>query len=201
MKTIKVKEATCLQLNWLVELCEGMKDTPHSRRNVARSLSGPANDWARGGEIKSREKIGTWFDEKRQCWIAATNDFVNAEGETDFMETYIYQDKFGTVTGSTELEAAMRCHVISRMGEVVEVPEEFVASPVATLHYIPVAEYTIGLCHYGHKEPYKTIEVKADSMQQAMEEGRKLLKPSTVEHICNVATRPNPDHVAAMTKS
>lgn len=66
------------------------------------------------------------------------------------------------------------------------------------LRYIPVAEYDIGLCYYGKTEPYKTVTVKADSLQKAMEDGRKLLKPSTVEHVRHVATRPNPERVAMM---
>lgn len=64
--------------------------------------------------------------------------------------------------------------------------------------YIPVAEYDIGLCHYGMTAPYKTVIVKADSLQVAMAAGRKLLKPSSVEHVRHVATRPNPEHVAMM---
>jgi hypothetical protein len=66
------------------------------------------------------------------------------------------------------------------------------------LRYIPVAEYTIGCCYYGKKEPYKTVNVKADSLSVAMAKGRDILKPSTVEHICHVETRPNPDHVATL---
>lgn len=65
--------------------------------------------------------------------------------------------------------------------------------------YIPTAEYDIGLCHYGKTEPYKTVTVKADSRQQAMAEGRKRLQPSLVEHICYVATRPNPDYLETLS--
>lgn len=61
--------------------------------------------------------------------------------------------------------------------------------------YVPVAEYTIGLYHYGAKRPYELAVVKADSMHEAMTKGRAALKPSTVEHIKHVETRPNPDHV------
>lgn len=64
------------------------------------------------------------------------------------------------------------------------------------LRYIPVAEYDIGLCHYGNTEPYKTVTVKADSLQKAMADGRELLKPSSVDHVRHVATRPNPEHQA-----
>ena len=68
------------------------------------------------------------------------------------------------------------------------------------LKYIPVAEYTIGLCYSGHYEPYKTVNVKADSLGQAMKKGRQLLNPSIIENVRHVSTRPNPDHVAAMAR-
>lgn len=69
---------------------------------------------------------------------------------------------------------------------------------MSEFRYIPIAEYDIGLCYYGKTEPYKTVTVKADSLQKAMEDGRKVLKPSIVEHVRHVATRPNPEHVAMM---
>lgn len=72
---------------------------------------------------------------------------------------------------------------------------------MSDLRYIPVAEYDIGLCHYGHKTPFETVTVKADSLQLAMEQGRQLLKPSTVQHVRHVATRPNPEHVATLPSS
>lgn len=68
------------------------------------------------------------------------------------------------------------------------------------MKYIPVAEYTIGCCHYGQTKPYKTVAVRADSYQVAMNGGRKLLSPSAFEHLCHVETRPNPDHLAEMAQ-
>lgn len=57
--------------------------------------------------------------------------------------------------------------------------------------HIPIAEYTIGICHWGHSTPYKTVDAKADSRQEAMEKGRKLLNPSTVEPVpCLDSTQP-----------
>lgn len=65
------------------------------------------------------------------------------------------------------------------------------------LRYIPVAEYVIGLCHYGkYGQPHKTVVVEADSLAIAMQKGRKLLSPSAVQTTCHVETRPNPKHVA-----
>jgi hypothetical protein len=61
------------------------------------------------------------------------------------------------------------------------------------LKYFGIGLYVIGCCHYGHTEPYRTVEVVADSLCQAMEIGRAKLSPSLVEHICHVSTRPNPE--------
>lgn len=58
--------------------------------------------------------------------------------------------------------------------------------------------YDIGLCHQGRTESYKTVTVKADSRQKAIDDGRKLLSPSTWESVRYVATRSNPDYVATM---
>lgn len=65
------------------------------------------------------------------------------------------------------------------------------------LRYIPTAIFVLGVCHYGHQTPYKTVEVKADNLSQAMKEGRVLL-PSTVEHLVHVTTRSNPEHTATL---
>lgn len=72
-----------------------------------------------------------------------------------------------------------------------------IVSPIP--RYIPVAIYTIGLCRYAHSEPYKTVEVKADSHQQAMFESYALLQPSTIEHIKYVGVKPNPEHIEYMS--
>lgn len=63
----------------------------------------------------------------------------------------------------------------------------------SSTRYFPTGLYEIGLCHYGRKEPYKTIEVAAENIRDAMDKGRKELAPTTVEHICHVGTRPNPE--------
>lgn len=63
------------------------------------------------------------------------------------------------------------------------------------LRYIPVAIYEVGLCHYGHRESYKTVEVAADDKMKALRLAHPLLKPNTVEHIDIVGVRPNPEHI------
>lgn len=70
----------------------------------------------------------------------------------------------------------------------------FLDFKVITPYYMERAIYTIGLCHHGHQEAYKTVEVKADDKMKAMEKGRKLLNPSTVEHVTYVGVRPNEEY-------
>jgi tRNA nucleotidyltransferase (CCA-adding enzyme) len=64
--------------------------------------------------------------------------------------------------------------------------------------YIPVAVYKFGCCHYGATTPFKTVEVKADSMDAARTAAFELLKPSTVQHLRHIETRPNPLHMMTL---
>lgn len=65
------------------------------------------------------------------------------------------------------------------------------------LRYIPIAEYVIGCCHYGHHgKPFKTVAVKADSLSEAMFKGARLLEPTIAQSICHIETRPNPNYKA-----
>jgi hypothetical protein len=60
------------------------------------------------------------------------------------------------------------------------------------LRYFPLALYTFGCCHYGHKEPYRSGEVAADNLTDAWRKARAELAPGPTEHICYVGTKPNP---------
>lgn len=103
---MKTSELTGAALNWVVEMveCDG---AIYSGRG-ARPFS---TDWAQGGSIIEREKIGFWayeLDEEgneNPGWYAE-----NFEGYCQ--------------TGPTPLIAAMRCLVASRLGDEVEIPEE-----------------------------------------------------------------------------
>lgn len=113
---IKVSEATDNQLIWLVAKCLG-----HQWRNTEQGTQyspaktqcwqwwRPTTDWAQGGPIIEGEQIslmhdndGTWRAEKE-----------NSEGDTEWFES-----------GPTPLIAAIRCYVVSKLGDKVEVPEE-----------------------------------------------------------------------------
>jgi len=67
----------------------------------------PSTDWAQGGPIIKREKIGT-LREARNVWSASTK----------------WDDPAKVFYGKTKLIAAMRCYVASKLGDEVEIPEE-----------------------------------------------------------------------------
>ena len=121
MKTTKTSELTGAALDWAVAKCEDKNGVLHddgiTRCIVIAAPSGvykgrytPTVNWAQGGQIIEREKIGTDFlvhGFRGSVWYARI-------GGGDCMY------------GPTPLIAAMRCYVTSKLGETAEVPEELV---------------------------------------------------------------------------
>lgn len=121
MKTIKVAEATELQLDWLVWKCAG------GAAAYPKTASGPAflklwhgnsakyvhpsTDPAQGQPILEREGINLkhWGEDWDSKW-SAHKGTGHYEGDMSF--------------GDTQLIAGLRCYVASKLGETVEVPEE-----------------------------------------------------------------------------
>lgn len=109
---INVKDATLLQLDWLVAECEGKQnDCEVHAGNLwyGRVTSGfvqyrPSTNWSQGGPIIEREGI---VPHKNATDVAA-----------------YYYNKGGIYRGPTPLIAAMRCYVASKLGDEVEIPEE-----------------------------------------------------------------------------
>lgn len=118
MKTIKVSEATELQLDWLVAKCESnpvarhntgaifLIDTPWADKSRLKWLAeySPTRHWAQGGPIIERDGISLY---------RMTSDWIAAHAPTG-----------DGPSGPTPLVAAMRCYVTSKLGDTVEVPEE-----------------------------------------------------------------------------
>ena len=104
MKTIKVSEATQLQLNWLVARIEGDELPKSGGQGLDYS-----SDWVCGGPIIEREGISIY--RMTSDWSAAYNPSGAAQD------------------GPTPLIAALRCYVASKLGDTVEVPEELTCSP------------------------------------------------------------------------
>lgn len=106
MKTI---ELTGAALDWAVAKCEGYEPfndsvswlIEHDGRYV--DLPRYSTNWAQGGPIIEREKIGL---------LPSGNAYYERNGGT----YYSY--------GPTPLIAAMRCYCASKLGDTVEIPEE-----------------------------------------------------------------------------
>jgi hypothetical protein len=93
---VKVSEAKNLVLDYLVAECEQFVEDEFE----------PSENWGDGGPIIEREKItlDVWGDE----WLA----------------TRIEDPAISEAIGPTPLIAAMRCYVVSQLGDEVEVPDE-----------------------------------------------------------------------------
>ena len=99
---IKTSELTVTALDWAVARIEG-DELPKS----GGKGSDYSTDWAQGGPIIEREKIGVWWD---GVWHA----------KYDGCRPDQVQD------AHTPLIAAMRCYVASKLGDEVEIPNELI---------------------------------------------------------------------------
>lgn len=110
---VKVSELTGAALDWAVAKCEGVERTwGRSRLKPYEYYKGHAysSDWAQGGPIIERERIGIEPWGAGMQWLAQT---YNKAGRVLFRQY-----------GLTPLIAAMRCYVASKLGSEIEIPEE-----------------------------------------------------------------------------
>jgi len=110
---MKTNELSGAALDWAVAKCEGV--FAHAPRHVSREVwvklladYAPSTDWAQGGPIIERECItveyaGVWIG---RCW-------EDSDGDEQIQ-----------IEGETPLIAAMRCYVVSKLGDDVQLPEE-----------------------------------------------------------------------------
>ena len=117
---VKTNELTGAALDWAVAKCEGLLcfgyRTDGERFAVKNGDSGidgfmPSTDWAQGGPIIEREGINLDNYAKNPKWSAWTPAPDRESGEA---QAY----------GPTPLIAAMRCYVVSKLGDEVEIPWE-----------------------------------------------------------------------------
>jgi len=107
---VKTSQAKGQVLNYLVAKCEGVEFTYENFPQHELLMCQYINDWALGGPIIEREKIGIVPDDTNDAniWIGSVY-----EPEWRFNRT-----------GPTPLIAAMRCYVASKLGDEAEVPDE-----------------------------------------------------------------------------
>jgi hypothetical protein len=107
---MKTSELTGRALDWAVARCEGYR-----LDLVPEGSYAPSTDWAQGGPIIEREKIGI-----QRCIRACEYHGWLALKDYSF-EASVPEE---TTWGDTPLIAAMRCYVASKLGDEVEIPTE-----------------------------------------------------------------------------
>lgn len=112
MKTIKVEEATGAALDWAVAKCEWVQwtfDTATTSEIVADCHY--STSWAQGGPIIEREHIAL--------------DYYHTPIHPDVQPRWEARHGSGVFEyGPTPLIAAMRSYVASKLGDLIEIPEE-----------------------------------------------------------------------------
>lgn len=112
---IKTSDATLLQLNYLVAVCEnrgiGTLRGDMLALRLSQGVSAPpyTTDWSYGGPIIERERLliepEVGHEHTGRAWSA-----INMEGMVSY--------------GPTPLIASMRCYVASKLGDEIEIPEK-----------------------------------------------------------------------------
>lgn len=122
---IKTIEMTGAALDWAVAKCEGWKVSVAEFRKSQLSSSKFAYSsvWAKGGPIIERENISV----NRYTHSEVTEsgqEIYRKDGWTAFTTATAYWMTPKRAYGPTPLIAAMRCYVMSRFGDEIEIPQE-----------------------------------------------------------------------------
>lgn len=115
--TVKVEELSGPALDWAIAQVEKVKVTVNGsfsykvfigcKKGLIKALYNPSTDWATGGPLIEKYRVGTYCDYTEQETITAN---VTGSG--------------AVVTGSTFLIAACRAIVAAQFGESMSVPTE-----------------------------------------------------------------------------
>ena len=128
MKT-KTKDLTGAQLDWMVAKCEGYDTAFASAGDVIILREGvtdyfdPHRNWRWGGPIIDRE-ITKIFRNVGGTWSAMILKDVPIPPEDRGTSLALTRRAQWNGAGPTPLIAAMRCFCCSKLGDVVEVPDE-----------------------------------------------------------------------------
>ena len=123
MQSVNVSEVNGLTLDWLVAKCENHAPfsdgiswiTVLNGKHV--QLPKFSTDWALAGPIIERENLNVERSNMFDGWFASQQRHTYAADSRRF-----YAD------GPTPLIAAMRCYVISKLGDTATVPAELIAN-------------------------------------------------------------------------
>ena len=128
---VKTSELTGTALDWAVAKCEGWikGDITHPkfcrlwRDQIRTPAAYPSTNWAQGGPIIERE-ITKVFRNVGGTWSAMLLKDVPIPFEERGTSLALTRRAQWNGAGPTPLIAAMRCYVASKLGDIVEVPEE-----------------------------------------------------------------------------
>ena len=112
---MKTNELVGAALDWAVAKANGTPVYRIGKTLTRTDVEGnvywqPSTNWAQGGEIIERERIGVFA--RNDYWESLYCDNLFKEDGTDYFQT-----------GATPLVAAMRCYVASKLGDAVQIPE------------------------------------------------------------------------------
>jgi len=116
MNKIKTAELTGATLDWCVAKCERADSGVYAGvvwLGTKRPFN-PSTSWQDGGPIKERERIDILYDGNE---VVARKARMVMHPPENIMS-------YCAMRGHTELIAAMRCYVASRLGDEVEIPSE-----------------------------------------------------------------------------
>lgn len=111
---VKTSELSGKVLDWSVAKCEGLLD----QWGVCAPIGyRPSTDWTQGGPIIERETIKTGVIDNSTpvIWAAQLSDPFR-------IKPSVY-----SCIGPTPLISAMRCYVASKLGDVVDIPDNMVS--------------------------------------------------------------------------
>ena len=128
---MKTSELTGTALDWAVAKCEAERLTvPYGGKSFLDGVVVhpdynkfyPSTNWAQGGMIIEREKLGVWW--AHHVVDAEGNEYGNHWYSETGLTDENADERHVCMEGETPLVAAMRCYVASKLGDEVEIPKE-----------------------------------------------------------------------------
>jgi hypothetical protein len=139
MNKTKTAELTGAALDWAVAKCEGYLWAAPDGELLGSAVGlNYSTNWAQGGPIIEREGVSVVLcagdlGEQRSYWVATIEQqcwewSYGPYHEQDEDKSIRISYKSELITGSTPLEAAMRCFVASKLGDTVDIPAELLTN-------------------------------------------------------------------------